>query len=80
MTWIRTVNEDDATGELKAIYAASVKAYGWIPNIRRALSLSPKALRHYTQLSATVYSSGPLPEVEREMIATVVSVVNHCHY
>ena len=80
MTWIKTVNEKDASGELKAIYDASVKAYGWIPNIRRALSLNPKALRHYTQLSAVVYSGGPLPEIEREMIATVVSVVNHCHY
>ena len=80
MTWIRTVDEDDAKGELKAIYDASIKNYGWIPNIRRALSLNPKALRHYTQLSATVYQGGPLTEAEREMIATVVSAVNHCHY
>ncbi len=80
MVWIKTVEEDEARGELKAIYDTSVKAYGWIPNIRRALSLNPKALRSYTQLSAAIYQSGPLSETDREMIATVVSVVNHCHY
>ena len=80
MAWIKTVEQDEAQGELKAIYDASVKAYGWIPNIRRALSLNPKALRNYTQLSAAIYQGGPLSETDREMIATVVSVVNHCHY
>lgn len=80
MAWIRTVGEDEAQGELKAMYDASLKLYGFVPNIRRALSLNPTALRAYTQLSGAVYHGGVLNPEEREMIATVVSVANRCHY
>ena len=80
MTWIKTVSEEEATEELKAIYDASRKLYGFVPNIRRALSLNPQALRAYTQLSGAVYHGGALRPVEREMIATVVSACNCCHY
>jgi len=80
MTWTNTVSEEEATGELKAIYESSRKLYGFIPNIRRALSLNPQALRAYTQLSGAVYHGGALQPEEREMIATVVSACNRCHY
>ncbi len=80
MTWIKTVEEKEAKGEVKAIYDASRKLYGFIPNIRQALSLNPTALRAYTQLSGAVYHGGALPAEEREMIATVVSAANRCHY
>jgi alkylhydroperoxidase family enzyme len=80
MTWIKTVNENEAAGEVKAIYDASLKLYGFVPNIRKALSLNPTALRAYTQLSGAVYHGGILAPEEREMIATVVSAANRCHY
>ncbi len=80
MAWIKTVSEQEAAGDLKAIYDTSRKLYGFIPNIRRALSLNPTALRAYTQLSGAVYHGGILRPEEREMIATVVSAVNRCHY
>ncbi|MFQ5778839.1 MAG: carboxymuconolactone decarboxylase family protein [Terriglobia bacterium] len=37
-------------------------------------------MRAYTQLSGAVYHGGALKAEEREMIATVVSALNHCHY
>ncbi|MBI4466231.1 MAG: carboxymuconolactone decarboxylase family protein [Acidobacteria bacterium] len=80
MTWLKTIGESEATGELKAIYDSSRKLYGFIPNIRRALSVNPTALRAYTQLSGAVYHGGVLKAEEREMIATVVSAANRCHY
>lgn len=80
MTWIKTVADAEAAGELKPIYESSQKLYGFIPNIRRALSLNPTALRAYTQLSGAVYHGGVLKPEEREMIATVVSAANRCHY
>lgn len=80
MTWIRTIPPKEAGGALRRIYEASQHDFGFIPNIRRALSLNPEALRAYTQLSGAVYGSGPLSERERELIATVVSALNDCHY
>ncbi len=58
----------------------SEKLYGFVPNIRRALSLNGDAMRAYTQLSGAVYHGGALTPAEREMIATVVSATNDCHY
>ncbi len=80
MAWIETVPPDQATGQLKRIYQASEKQFGFVPNIRRALSLDPEMLRGYLQLSGAVYGGGPLPALEREMIAVLVSATNGCHY
>ncbi len=80
MTWIKTLGDDEATGVVRSIFAASEKLYGFVPNIRRALSLNGDAMRAYTQLSGAVYHGGALTPAEREMIATVVSAANGCHY
>ena len=80
MPWIDTINTDDAHGELKELYDTFETQYGFVPNIRRALSLNPPALHAYIQLSNAVYRGGPLAAVEREMVATVVSACNDCHY
>ena len=45
--WIETVSPDDATGTLERIYQSSLDQFGFVPNIRRALSLSPETLRAY---------------------------------
>ena len=80
MAWIKTIPNEDAEGPLKKIYEASLKQFGFVPNIRRALSLAPDTMRAYQQLSGAVYSGGPLDPVEREIVATVVSQANGCHY
>ncbi len=80
MTWINTIDPADADGTLKRLYDASEQQIGFVPNIRRALSVNVDALRAYLQLSGAVYGSGPLPPREREMIATVVSALCRCRY
>lgn len=80
MTWIETVSPENAPGEVKQMYDTFQRQYGFVPNIRRSMSLNPTALRAYVQLSAAVYGSGPLAPEEREMVATVVSALNSCHY
>ena len=80
MTWIETVAPGEAQGSVKQMYEACEKKFGFIPSIRRSLSLNPAALRAYVQLSNAVYAGGPLPDTEREMVATVVSALCHCHY
>lgn len=65
---------------MKRVYDASDRQFGFIPNIRRALSLNPAALDAYVRLSRAVYGGGVLSAVEREMIATVVSALNRCRY
>lgn len=81
MSWIRTIPESEATGALKNIYDAHVKARGWVSNIIKSFSIRPEILRHFQGLFATLmFGPGGLSRAQREMIAMVVSVTNRCHY
>lgn len=82
MTWIRTVEPSRAEGQLARLYAAAVQRAGRVFNIIRSQSLRPPVLRASTQLYLEVMhsSASPLSRAQREMIATVVSRINHCHY
>ncbi len=82
VAWIRTVEESEATGQVKAYYDAFLAQRGWVPNVVKALSLRPDGLRALMQMdNAIMYSqTSGLTRAQREMIATVVSVINRCHF
>jgi alkylhydroperoxidase family enzyme len=82
MTWIRTIDPDDADERLRAIYKQAVDPQsGQLDNIVRAHSLHPAGLSGHLALYGAVMRSTPsFPKVEREMIALVVSQINGCHY
>jgi uncharacterized peroxidase-related enzyme len=82
VAWIRTVGEAEATDHVKTMYDALLKQRGWVPNIVKVHSIRPEGLRAAMQMmNATMYSqTSGLTRPQREMIATVVSVVNRCHY
>ena len=81
MAWIRTVCDEEATGDVAVAFDAARKRAGRVYNIIRAMSVNPEVL----QSSMGLYLSlmhGPslLPRATREMLATVVSLTNKCHY
>ncbi len=82
MAWIETVSPERADGLLKRLYDAAISRAGKIFNINRIQSLRPKVLRCSTQLYLELMHSpvGSLSRAQREMIATVVSSFNGCHY
>ena len=81
MTWIRTIDEADATGELRAVYEEQELPGGHVPNIWKVHSLRPNILTAHTELhSAILYQRGALSRVQREMITVTVSALNDCHY
>ena len=82
MAWIKTVDPDAATGLLKRLYDAAVKRAGKVFNVIRIQSPRPEVLRHSTQLylEVMVSAKSPLSRAQRELIATVVSRANDCHY
>ena len=82
MTWIKTIAPEQATGLLKQLYDAAVRRAGRVYNVIRLQSLRPKVLRASTQLYMELMHSpeGGLTRAQREMIATVVSRANGCHY
>lgn len=81
MAWIRTVAPEAATGLLKRLYEAAVARAGKVFHVIRVQSLRPKVLRASTRLYMEImYGESGLTRAERELIATVVSRTNGCHY
>lgn len=81
MAWIETISEEDAEGSLKRQYDAGIKRAGRVFNIVKIMSQNPETLRSSMGLyMATMMGESPLSRPIREMLATVVSRANDCHY
>ena len=81
MAFINTVDPQDAEGIVKQEYEKGIHRSGLVFNILKIMSLSPAALRESMHLYiAIMYGEAELSRVQREMLATVVSQVNHCYY
>jgi alkylhydroperoxidase family enzyme len=81
MAWIKTVDDHEATGLLAQIYDAARNRAGRVWNILRLQSINPPVLETSIEMYLRVmHGPSPLSRGLREMIATVVSRANHCHY
>jgi alkylhydroperoxidase family enzyme len=81
MPHIRLIDVDEATGPLAAEYAAAMGRAGKVFNIVKSMSLRPRVLKSSMDLYKEIMF-GPcgLTRQERELLATVVSRHNDCHY
>jgi len=93
MTWIKTLRMDEDERVKKAIEderklyppeyrtPASAVDRGEAESITASHSLIPDALFHsFSAFGAMLSPDLPLKRHQHEMIATVVSVTNRCHY
>lgn len=81
MTWIRTILPEEATGRLAKTYNAAVARAGRVFGIVRSMSLAPPILDSSLGLYQKVmFAKSGLERYQRELLATVVSRVNECHY
>jgi len=81
MAWIKQIAPAEATGRLKRIYDRAKSRGGRVFGIVRVQSQNPETLEASMGLyMATMHAKSPVPRSLREMIATVVSRANNCHY
>ncbi|PYS92214.1 MAG: hypothetical protein DMF64_09515 [Acidobacteria bacterium] len=94
MTWIKTVPFDEADEQLRRAMKAQRELYpleyetpvhptpdGESSGIVASHSLIPDALYHaFATFGALMSPDLPLTRRQHEMITTVVSVTNRCHY
>ena len=93
MTWIKTVRMDEDERVKRAIEAermlypseyrtpAPAVDRGEAESITSSHSLIPDALYHsFSAFGAMLSPELPLKRHQHEMIATVVSITNRCHY
>ena len=93
MAWIRTIPLPEASGELlellvkqRELYPAEYDTPAPLASesgesIVESHTLIPAALYHaFSTFGALLAKDLPLERRQHEMIATMVSVVNNCHY
>ncbi len=93
MTWIRTISMEEADDSLKRAmldqrslyppeYAQPVQELDQgLPGIVASHTLIPQALYHaFSTFGALMSPNLPLSRRQHEMIATMVSLTNSCHY
>lgn len=81
MSFIRTVELEDAEGELAAAYDRVAGARGVVANILKVHGVSPRVmLAHLDLYRELMFGRSGLTRAEREMIAVAVSVTNDCDY
>ena len=80
--WIATIDEAVADDALAAAYAQSAtKSTGRVAHILKVHSLNPQSLLDHRALYCTLmFGPSPLKRYQREMIGTLVSALNGCHY
>ena len=78
---LRLIAEDEAEGLLRDEYDAAVERAGKVFNILKAMSLNPPVLRASMELyKAIMFGESGLSRRERELLATVTSAEQSCHY
>ena len=81
MPHIHLIEPDDATGPLKAEYDAAIGRAGKVFNIVKAMSLRPGVLKRSMEMyKGIMFGPSGLTRQERELLATVTSAQNDCHY
>lgn len=81
MSWIETIDLEDADDDLRALYDEIIDARGKVSNVLKGHSLNPAAMAAHLELYDTLlFGRSALTRAEREAIAVVVSVENNCTY
>lgn len=81
ISWFPVPAPDELPEDLQSLFRKAEEQLGFVPNVFRVYSFRPERLSawfsHYRQLHEP---SDNLDAAEREMIAVVVSMANHCLY
>lgn len=71
----------DLSDATKAYFAKCEEKLGLVPNVLKSYAFDEKKLRAFTEMyNDLMLGDSQLTKLEREMIAVVVSSVNHCFY
>jgi uncharacterized peroxidase-related enzyme len=81
MAYIDTIDIEESEGIVKQEYEKGIRRSGRVFNILKIMSRSPAALKEAMRMYlAIMYGKSELSRAQREMLATVVSRINHCYY
>ncbi|MBO6717266.1 MAG: peroxidase-related enzyme [Rhizobiaceae bacterium] len=81
VTALKLEPETELSDATLAYFAKCEEKLGLVPNVLRSYAFNEKKLRAFTDMyNDLMLGDSGLSKLEREMIAVVVSSVNHCFY
>lgn len=81
MPYIKVIEHEESTGELKGIYDYLIGTRGKLADVHKIQSLNPPTvLSHMNLYKDIMFGQSPLKRYQREMIGVVVSSFNQCEY
>ncbi len=81
MSWIKMISYEESEGELRERLEPLQYEPGKIAHILQIHSLIPSSMTSHQQFYKDImFKRSDLSRKERELIATVVSISNECHY
>lgn len=81
MTALELPPVDPLPDDIKRYYQVCEEKLGMIPNVLAVYAFEPERLRGFSAMyNALMLGGSELTKAEREMIAVVVSSLNHCYY
>ena len=81
MAYIRLVTDGEATGRVARAFEAARARAGRVYNIVRTMSPNAAILdASMAMYAATMKGPSALSREQRELLATIVSKTNNCHY
>ncbi len=76
-----TLPEAGLDPELRDYFRVCEEKLGFVPNVLKAYAFDNKKLKAFIDMvDDLMLGESGLSRLEREMIAVVVSAINHCHY
>jgi alkylhydroperoxidase family enzyme len=77
---ITRLSRDQVDESTRALYDEVGRQRGNVPNLFRIYAHRPEMLRTMKAHLAAVTSGGTVPVLTKELVATLVSRLNHCEY
>ena len=77
---ITRLDKTEVTPDVRELYDTVGKARGNVPNMFRVYAHRPEILRKMVAHLNAVTNSGTVPVRTKELVATLVSRLNSCHY
>lgn len=73
MTWVRTVDDTEATEALKDRYAADLEKFGFVLEVTKSMSARPDLTLAYDAFTRAIWGTGGLSVRERRLIHLLVA-------
>jgi len=80
MSRLTRLTKDQVTGDVRELYETVAKTRGNVPNMFRVYAHRPELLQTMVAHLNAITNSGTVPVRTKELVATLVSRINHCEY